>query len=48
MYKEEKGINKIIGVLFDFCTGYGYKPLRIIKTFIVLTISSGQFQLQDY
>ena len=41
MYKEEKGINKIIGVLFDFCTGYGYKPLRIIKTFIVLTISSG-------
>ena len=41
MYKEEKGINKIIGVLFDFCTGYGYKPLRIIKTFIVLTISTG-------
>ena len=26
MYKEEKGINKIIGVLFDFCTGYGYNP----------------------
>ena len=41
MYKEEKGINKIIGVLFDFCTGYGFNPLRIFRRVIVLTISSG-------
>lgn len=40
LYIKEKGINKIIGVLFDFCTGYGYKPLRIMRAFIILIINS--------
>lgn len=37
-YKQEKRLNKITGTLFGLCTGYGYKPMRIIWAFIVLII----------
>ena len=37
-YTQEKGLNKITGMLFGLCTGYGYKPMRIIGAFIVLII----------
>lgn len=36
MYKQEKGINRITGSLFGLCTGYGYKPMKILLAFIVL------------
>lgn len=35
-YKQEKGLNKIVGIMFGFCTGYGYKPLKILWAFVVL------------
>ena len=31
-YKTEKGTDKFMSSLFDFCAGYGYKPFRIIRT----------------
>ena len=45
-HKTEKGINRLVGNLFNFCTGYGYKPMRsllsgfvmIFLSFIVLTV----------
>lgn len=30
--KPEKKANRFISWLFDFCIGYGYKPLRILRT----------------
>lgn len=36
IYKQEKGLNRIAGAFFSFCTGYGYKPMRILWAFIVL------------
>lgn len=39
-YTCEKCLNKIIGALFGFCTGYGYKPMRIIWAFIALVIGA--------
>lgn len=32
LYKTERGSDKIMSSLFDFCAGYGYKPFRIIRT----------------
>lgn len=32
LYKTEKGTDKFMSSLFDFCAGYGYKPFRIIRT----------------
>ena len=32
LYKTEKGMDRFISSLFDFCAGYGYKPFRIIRT----------------
>lgn len=32
LYKTEKGSDKVMSSLFDFCAGYGYKPFRIIRT----------------
>lgn len=32
LYKTEKGIDKFMSFLFDFCAGYGYKPFRLIRT----------------
>lgn len=38
-YKNEKGFNKFIGLLFELCTGYGYKPIRALLSCVVLIIS---------
>ncbi len=27
-HKTENGINRFVGNVFNFCTGYGYKPMR--------------------
>ena len=32
LYKTEKGTDKFMSSLFDFCAGYGYKHFRIIRT----------------
>lgn len=32
LYKTEKGTDKFMSSLFDFCAGYGYKPFSIIRT----------------
>lgn len=32
LYKTEKGTDKFMSSLFDFCAGYGYKPFRVIRT----------------
>ena len=32
LYKTEKGTDKFMSSLFDFCAGYGYTPFRIIRT----------------
>ena len=32
LYKTEKGTDKFMSSLFDFCAGYGYKTFRIIST----------------
>lgn len=31
LYQTEKKGDKFVSGIFDFCTGYGYKPLRIIR-----------------
>ena len=36
LYQEEKGLGKIMGKVFDFCSGYGYKPLRVFKAGSIL------------
>lgn len=35
---NEMGINKLASWIFDFCCGYGYKPLRIIRTFLFVVL----------
>lgn len=37
--KSAKGVDKLLGKIFDFCAGYGYKPIRILRTsgLIILT-----------
>lgn len=39
-YALEKGVNWALGKLFGFCTGYGYKPMRIIVAFLSIIICS--------
>lgn len=39
-HKTEKGINRLGGKVFDFCTGYGYKPMRSLLTGFVMIILS--------
>lgn len=39
-YKNERGINKLIGKLFGFCTGYGFKPMRAFLSCIILITAS--------
>jgi hypothetical protein len=44
-YKKENGFN----ILFDYCTGYGYKPIRALYSCIVLvTASFLTLTLKDY
>jgi len=37
-YRNEKGINRILGNLFGFCTGYGYKPMRALSACGVIVL----------
>lgn len=39
-YSSEKGLHKVLGELFGFCTGYGYKPMRICWAFLILVLCS--------
>lgn len=39
-YSGEKGLHKGLGKLFGFCTGYGYKPMRICWAFLVIVLCS--------
>lgn len=39
-YQKEKGIRRILGSLIDFCTGFGYKPIRAIRACFVMILSS--------
>lgn len=39
-YEQAKGIKKIFGKLIDFCTGYGYKPIRALKTCLLMILVS--------
>ena len=32
LYSTEKLVDRLVSKLFDFCAGYGYKPLRVIIT----------------
>ena len=38
LYKTEKGTDKFMSSLFDFCAGYGYKPFRIIRTSCIMVL----------
>ena len=39
-YERAKGIKKFFGKLIDFCTGYGYKPIRALKTCLLMILVS--------
>lgn len=39
-YQRENGIRRIFGNLIDFCTGFGYKPIRAIRTCIIMILFS--------
>lgn len=39
-YEQAKGIKKFFGKLIDFCTGYGYKPIRALKTCLLMILVS--------
>lgn len=41
-YQRENGIRRIFGRLIDFCTGFGYKPIRAIRAcFAMILLSWG-------
>lgn len=37
-FKAERKSDKYVSALFDFCVGYGYKPLRILRATTLLTL----------
>lgn len=39
-YQRENGIRRIFGSLIDFCTGFGYKPIRAIRACLVMILLS--------
>lgn len=39
-YEQANGIKKFFGKLIDFCTGYGYKPIRALKTCLLMILVS--------
>ncbi len=39
-YKKEKGIRGFFGKLIDFCTGYGYKPIRALRACVLMILFS--------
>ena len=38
--KSAKGVDKFLGKIFDFCAGYGYKPIRILRTSGLIILAS--------
>ena len=49
LYKTEKGSDKVMSSLFDFCAGYGYKPFRIIRTSgIMVLINTFMFSFMKF
>lgn len=38
--KSAKGVDKLLGKMFDFCAGYGYKPIRILRTSGLIILAS--------
>lgn len=48
-YNTERKGDKIVSKLFDFCAGYGYKPLRIARTStLVILINTIIFTIIDF
>lgn len=43
LYSTETKINKLLSKLFDFCAGYGYKPLRVVRTSGILVLLNTTF-----
>lgn len=39
-YQREKGIKKYFGSLIDFCTGFGYKPMRALRACLLMIVFS--------
>lgn len=39
-YEQAKGIQKFFGKLVDFCTGYGYKPIRALRACVLMILFS--------
>ncbi len=39
-YRREKGLQKVFGIIIDFCTGFGYKPIRAIRACIIMILIS--------
>ena len=39
-YQKETGIRWICGKVIDFCTGFGYKPIRAIRACLVMILLS--------
>lgn len=38
LYSTETKVNKLLSKLFDFCAGYGYKPLKVVRTSLILVL----------
>lgn len=43
LYSTETKIDKFLSKLFDFCAGYGYKPLRVVRTSGILVLLNTTF-----
>lgn len=43
LYSTETKIDKLLSKLFDFCVGYGYKPLRVVRTSGILVLLNTTF-----
>lgn len=43
LYSTETKIDKLLSKLFDFCAGYGYKPLRVVRASGILVLLNTTF-----
>lgn len=43
LYSTETKTDKLLSKLFDFCAGYGYKPLRVVRTSGILVLLNTTF-----
>lgn len=39
-YQQERGFRKFFGKVIDFCTGFGYKPIRALRTCLIMIFAS--------